>query len=143
MFRRAFSIFGLFALFGMMLVPIMATVAPIVEGSLLPVSTPARLDTVLPEGLYRSRIWGHAEKKRECSFKRLEWFYAPRLGLPVVAPVKFLAGTKSRGNGTFDFGPWVVDVSEDQIEESYAYAFHSCHPFWEVRSLFFKGKFSQ
>lgn len=139
MFKKLYFLMGLCLLFGMVVSPVVFTLGPIIEGRLLPVVKDTQIVTVSPEGLFKSRIWGSSHKIRErCQFKRLEWLYAPEQGTPVTAPVSFLAGTKSRGEGIFDFGPWVVDIADDKIkDESLVYAYHQCHPFWLTETQFY------
>lgn len=140
MFKKIYLALGVCTLFGMILGPVVLTIGPIIEGRLFPVVDQATVKVSAPDGVYAIRITGSSRKIRECEFKGIEWSFAPPYGPAVDAPVEFLEGTKSRANGWFDFGEWIVQLNERQLQHSISYAYHSCHPLWKTRTLFYKGE---
>lgn len=85
-----------------------------------------------------TQILGSAEKLRECTFLKLEWYYGKPDSAHVLVPVKFLEGNKIREGGLFDFGPWEISLGVDQIKnQTFAIVYHRCHPFWVSETKFF------
>ena len=108
-----------------------------IEGHFWPVVRPGVISAHSPVGETRTRFWGHASRLRNCSFDHIVWF----LGDPVDqarADLAFEEGTKVRGDGAFTFGPWVVQLTPDQLfHRSYAIVYHRCHPLWLTETRFY------
>ncbi|URF48407.1 hypothetical protein M8007_09055 [Dinoroseobacter shibae] len=125
--------------FGGMVLLFAKQVGGYVEGRLFPVTRDTQLTRIEQSDPGWSMIWGHSVRQRQCSFVRLEW----RIGTPShysVIDVVFLEGSKVRGDGIFEFGPWKLHASQDQIENrSFATVVHSCHPLWNTETHFFSG----
>lgn len=108
-----------------------------VEGWLFPVTTLGVITQTQPIGETSTRIWGHAERLRQCSFEQLIWYLGDRTH-HARADLVFEEGTKVRGDGFFDFGPWVVQLTSDQLKDrSFAVVYHRCHPFWLTVTRFY------
>lgn len=109
-----------------------------VEGYLFPVTTLGVITKYEPMGETWTRVWGHSERLRQCSFEHLSWYLAHN-GHNARADVMFEEGTKVRDGGEFDFGPWVVQLTPSQLfTRSYSIVYHRCHPFWLTETRFFE-----
>lgn len=107
------------------------------EGYLFPVVTPAALTAITPEGETFSRIAGHAERLRDCAFVRLEWYFGTFRNNSLVV-VTFEEGARRRPIGEMPFGPWLVQLTPDQLtRRSHAVVFHRCHALWLTETEFF------
>lgn len=106
-----------------------------IEGYILPVVNDTEITRIEPVGRFYSRVWGSSNRIRECDFAGLEWEFnaAPR---SVAVSVVFEEGTVIREQGRFDFGPWLIHLSPNQLRFSTAFALHECHPFFTTRSVF-------
>lgn len=108
-----------------------------VEGYLWPVTTTGVVTQHAAVGETRTRFWGHASRLRNCTFDHIVWY----LGDPAHrsrADLTFEEGTKVRGDGVFVFGPWVVQLTPDQLlRRSYAVVYHRCHPLWLTQTRFY------
>lgn len=117
--------------------PILASVGPRLEGYLFPVMSEATIERYLPDGDEWTLIHGSFEKYRNCKFIGLEWSLKQGSGPSVIVPVEFLSGTRARGAGEQEFGPWKLTVRPESIEGmTYAHAYHQCHWFWRTRTRF-------
>lgn len=111
-----------------------------IEGRFWPVSTVAditALDTRGDETLF----WGHAEKLRPCTWKRVEWYLINPVPPPpgVKLTLRTIETAKIRGVGPFQLGPWALNIGwEKLLYETYAVVFHECYPFWETETVFWK-----
>ena len=122
------------------LIPAFTTIGPILEGKFFPVAggTEVTLIPALGKGTY---ISGTSNKLRHCVFVRLEATYdRPGGGPGVIVPMEILEGNKDRGEGAFTFGPWRVNLSEEQIRSGFQiHAYHRCYsfnPYWVTPTLF-------
>ncbi|WP_425090484.1 hypothetical protein [Tropicimonas sp. S265A] len=109
----------------------------VVEGYLKPVVTPANLTRIEPAESRWSLIWSNSERLRDCSFEGIEW----RIGEPGASSLidlVFLERSKVRPSGVFDFGPWKLHATREQIEErSFAIVRHRCHFLWLTKTTFY------
>ncbi|WP_424967582.1 hypothetical protein [Dinoroseobacter sp. S375] len=107
-----------------------------IEGRLFPVIEQTVLTHVEHDAHNRSLVWGHAMRLRDCSFVRLEW----RIGTPAhyaVVDVVFLDASELGEGGGYDFGPWKVHATPDQVlNRSFATVVHRCHPLWTTETIF-------
>jgi len=113
-------------------------IGPRLEGRLFPVVENVEVQQIeeSPCGDCIS-ITGTFEKVRECVFLDLLVVYRTPTGGEVGVPVRFTEGTMYRGEGVHEYGPWEVDLSARQFEESTVVeAFHQCHPFWVAVTRF-------
>lgn len=99
-----------------------------VEGRFFPVAVDTQLHLVGPDANGFTRVDGTSEKLRPgCKFDHIEWY----LGAPedsTRADFDLLEPPKNRKGGPFSFGPWMVQLTPEQIvERSYAMVFHRCH----------------
>jgi hypothetical protein len=99
-----------------------------VEGYYWPVVGQTRIVTLEPLADGFTIISGTSKKLRtDCKFDHIEWF----LGLPgddIRVDFALMEAAKNRAKGAFDFGPWKVQLTTDQIlTKSHATVFHRCH----------------
>lgn len=108
-----------------------------VEGAVNPVVDDVEISKMSPVDAISTRIWGSFEKLRQCDFLDIEFF----LGVPGGASkalVVFEEGAKVRGDGREEFGPWIVQLTPEQIESnSFALVHHRCHFGWITETRFF------
>lgn len=102
------------------------TIGGQVEGYIAPVAGNTSIEAIEEVGATHTRIRGRSKKRRECEYVRLEF----RTAYGTVAPVIFEEGTNDRGEGRFTFGPWLVQMSSEQIETARVVTYHRCHPLW-------------
>ena len=107
-----------------------------IEGRFFPVIDKTVVTHVERDIENRSLVWGHAMQLRDCSFVRLEW----RIGTPAhyaAIDVVFLDVAELRPDGVFDFGPWKLHATPDQVmKRSFATVVHRCHPLWNTETVF-------
>ena len=107
------------------------------EGLIHPVVTKGEITRTEVVGETGTRIWGHSQRLRDCNFVGLSWRLGD-LSHYSVADLIFEEGTHVRPGGYFDFGPWVVQLTPDQLDSgSYAIVYHRCHPLWVTETFFF------
>lgn len=121
------------AILGALFVAFIFTVGGEVEGKLFPVAGETTFGLVEPVGAIHSRIYGDSEKLRDCEFVRLEF----RTSGGTVAPVSFEEGTVDRGAGGFGFGPWLVQMTPEQLSNATVTAYHRCHRLWLTQSRWY------
>lgn len=109
-----------------------------IEGYLFPVVTIGAIVEYESVGETWTRIWGEAVRLRQCSFDHLVW-YLDHQGEEAPADVISEEGTKVRGLGAFDFGPWLIQLTPSQLfERSHAIIYHRCHRLWLTESPFYR-----
>lgn len=108
-----------------------------VEGYFFPVASIGEIVRYEPVGETSTRIWGASERLRHCSFDHLVWFLGDAQDNS-RADVMFEEGTKVRGDGSFSFGPWLVQLTPEQLlSRSFAIVYHRCHLFWLTETRFY------
>lgn len=117
----------------------LGTIGGSIEGRFAPAVTDVEVSRIDPVGETHSRIWGSMRIVRAgCDFAGLEWFL---LGTSrrVLADLVFEEGAKERGNGVQDFGPWLVQLTPDQLQNrSVAVAYHDCPwRWWRTETTFY------
>ncbi len=88
-----------------------------------------------------SRIWGTFRIDRpNCNFAGLKWELTGA-SRKVGATVTFEGGAKERSGGLNEFGPWLVQLTPNQLQNSsLATAFHRCpYRWWETESTFYSA----
>lgn len=129
-------------LFGVLITVAGWIILPAVETAYFPVNSPGTITKTERQSAYVIRIWGRAQKYRECNFEGLRWYRGIRNDRAVIIPVKFLEKNKIRDAGRFDFGPWDVVLNQEfDLDSTYADALHRCRIFgiqlpWITRSKF-------
>ena len=114
------------------------SIGGVIEGKFYPVVKPADIQRVEPAGDVSTRIWGRAVRLRNCSFQRLEWRLGTEAAFSVV-DLDFEESSKVRNSGRFQFGPWRLHLTPDQLSErSYAIVFHRCHRLWLTQTRFYR-----
>jgi len=109
-----------------------------IEGYFYPVTEATMITRAERDTDAWTRIWGQAARRRACSFQRLEWRLGDDRAFSVVDLV-FEEGAKVRGDGTFEFGPWLLHLSPDQLRKrSYAIVYHRCHWLWLTQTRFYR-----
>lgn len=103
-----------------------------IEGMMYPVVTGAHLVGVHYVNATTTRIRVYALKQRRCHFHSVDW-ESPG---GVRADVTFEEGLKERGMGLLELGPWLLQMSKVQVDESAAWVYHRCHPLWLTRTRF-------
>ena len=111
------------------------TYGPEVEGALFPAVTDFEITRIEQAGPLYSRIWGTFDRPRaECNFAGLSWYLGTR-ERSSIAIVTFEEGAAVRPGGGTTFGPWLIQLTPEQVEQnSYAVALHQCHPLWMTRT---------
>lgn len=113
--------------------------APAIEGKLWPVVAPATITKTEEQRDGHTVFYGKSTKLINCQFENVDWFLKTSDG-QVRAPVIFMDKAVIRKPGDFTFGPWVSQLStEDLLRNSYAIAYHRCHPFWNRATKFYPG----
>lgn len=115
---------------------------PYVSGHFYPVVGNVEIDTkqVAFHGGQWTEIAGRADKLRDCEFVEIRWFLDQPGDLRVRAQVRFFEAAKSRREGDFTFGPWVVQLTDDQLlRQSSANVVHKCHPLWLTITPFWRS----
>lgn len=106
-------------------------------------ATITKVERITP---FKVKIWGKSRKLYDsdrCVFKAVDWFVGERAGRAVGVPVEFLERNKTRDHGHFDFGPWIISLSENySLQDTYANARHQCRIFgldwpWITTSWFY------
>lgn len=129
--------FGYFALFGMLLWPIISSFAPQIEGKLFPVVVSTELTKVIVDDETHSLIYGDSRKVRECTYIKMDWYYGSPEGKSVLVPLHIMERSRIREEGFFSFGPWQLNLSKDLVRNSsFAIVTHRCHPFWNTQTTF-------
>lgn len=124
---------ALIAAFAMAVAVFGSAVGGQVEGYFFPVAGETSFDEVKPKGLTHVRITGHSVKLRDCAFSGIEF----RTEIGTVAAITFEEGTRDRGEGVFDFGPWIVQLTPEQLDMSNVVVFHRCHPLWATETRWY------
>ncbi len=114
------------ALLAALVVAFIFSIGGQVEGYLAPVANRTTFTSIEPVGETYTRLSGQSLKRRGCDFEGVKF----RTALGTGAAVIFEEGTKDRGAGHFDFGPWVVQLTPLQLETAEVTVSHRCHPFW-------------
>ena len=97
-----------------------------IEGRLLPVIESIQIKEITYRGGGWSEISGILTRLRECSFAGLRLEMTNASG-SVMVDYQFLEPSKIRQHGPDQFGPWLVQFTEDQVEDMRAIALHRCH----------------
>jgi hypothetical protein len=111
------------------------------EGMQWPVVSDVSLE--IGESVYPSsvRITGTFEKVRECEFVKSEF----RLGMPgnsILLDVTYEEPSKVRGTGLWEYGPWVVNANQQQMEYGvFTEVHHSCHIMFDTITRFYPQRF--
>ncbi|WP_317960327.1 hypothetical protein [Phaeobacter inhibens] len=124
---------ALIAAFAMAVAVFGSAVGGQVEGFAFPVADATVFDDVAPAGPTHVRITGHSVKLRDCTFTGIEF----RTQTGTVAAVTFEEGTRDREAGVFDFGPWLVQLTPEQLETATVVVFHRCHPLWATETRWY------
>jgi hypothetical protein len=111
------------------------------EGHIWPVTVGTQIEQTETDGPFATRVWGSFEIVRpECSFRKIEWLL---VGLSRDVPISIVyeAGPKVRPGGINGFGPWLLDLSPEQLKQTRATVFHQCkwRP-WLTETLFYEGE---
>lgn len=110
-----------------------------IEGRLWPVKHDAVLINVRPIG-DAVRFDGVAQKSRDCELDHVEWFFVygdteQELDLVRRGRPQFT------GLGIYRFYNWELFITQTELlNNTYALAYHRCHPFYKTISVFFKGE---
>lgn len=108
-----------------------------IEGYLFPVVTMGEIIAFEPVGETSTRFWGRSARLRHCHFDHLVWYLAEG-HVATYADLVFEEGPKVRGGGRFAFGPWLVQLTPEQLlDRSYAVVYHRCHLFWLTETRFY------
>ncbi len=136
---RHFNILFAF-LMGLVFLPFIATMGPVVEMKLDPVVsrsviTHIERNDVLEEMLF----WGEATKLRQCNYDHVEWFSGDPNGAHsrLTMEIKENGAINNKGD-KFAFGPIKVYINEYQLRNNtFAVVYHDCHWFWLSQSVFY------
>lgn len=116
-----------------------AQVAGKIEGKFFPVVSDVEITRYEPAEDGYTRIWGTFSLDRDsCDFVSLAWSLKGATR-DVGADLVFEEGTRERDNGLQEFGPWRVQLTQDQIRNrSSATVIHSCPlRWWETLTRFY------
>ena len=107
------------------------------EGWLYPVVSATHITQTEPVDEYSTRIWGEANKIRDCAFVSISWYIGTPESHALVA-MNIEERSNLRPAENFSFGPWVVKLTPDELRDhSFAKTLHQCHPFWLTESRFY------
>lgn len=112
---------------------------PVLDGFIRPVVGEVVFTRIEEDGPTHILVWGRSEKYRDCNFDGLEWRIGDQENW-VRVHHSFIEGSKIRPEGGFDFGPWRIQATMDDLNQSFAYVTHHCYdvPFaWKVKTLWF------
>lgn len=108
-----------------------------IEGRYFPVVTDAIIIQTEPDGDTWTRFWGSFVKRRDCDFDGIAW----RLHIgenTAIADFRFDEGVILRSPGGEPFGPWLVQLSTEQLmTRASATVFHRCHWLWRTETVFY------
>lgn len=109
---------------------------PPVEGYLYPVTGRAEFTRVEDVRPGYTIIEGHMDKLRPCNFDHIAVYLGSIRGGRARARITLLESSKTRPPGAFEFGPWEVQLTREQLlTNSYAVVTHQCHPLWPTRTV--------
>ena len=98
------------------------------EGRLNPVVTDFNVTSSYQTDDGHTNFWGNFVIKRDdCDFEGLTWYLVGKNGRRALLEVDFLGVSKVRSNGYQDFGPWSLDVTEDQLKNVVGSSVHQCY----------------
>jgi len=107
------------------------------EGWIYPVVLHTEITQMEVVDEYSTRIWGEADKVRDCTFVSISWYIGTPESSALVA-LRIEERSELRPAAGFSFGPWVVRLTPNEISEySFAKTLHQCHPFWLTESRFY------
>lgn len=87
-----------------------------------------------------SLFWGTYKKQRNCSFDHVDWWYIDT-NVDVRIPLDIRKTPKSRSLGTFEYGPWWVPLTKEELlNKSRSAVVHVCHSGWKTISPFWTPK---
>ena len=126
-----------FAVAGFAAFALMQTYAGRVEGHYFPVVENMEIERQESVEYGKTRIWGSFTKIRECPFENLDFRLGDLFNYSNVETI-FEGGSKVRGSGVEQFGPWVVQLNKAQLESgSLSIVYHKCHPLWLTETAFY------
>ena len=109
---------------------------PSLEGRLFPVTGQAEFTSIETSRPGYVVISGTLEKHRDCNFDAVRVFLGSVVGGNTRARITFLESAKTRPTGSFEFGPWEVQLTKEQLlTNSFATATHQCHSLWPTRTI--------
>lgn len=131
-FIAALSLFGWIVL---------SPALPSVEGYLYPVTGQAAFTRVEDVRPGYTIIEGQLEKRRPCDFDAIAVYLGSITGGGARARITFLESAKTRPTGSFEFGPWEVQLTSEQLlTNSYAVVTHQCHALWPTRTVIWENQ---
>ena len=108
------------------------------EGRFFPVVINTLATEIEPVGTNRIRISGVFDKVRDCEFEGLEFYLVGPGGSRSAVDYQFEDVSVVRHSGRERFGPWLLHLTEQQFQtQTFAVAYHKCHPFWETVTQFY------
>jgi len=108
-----------------------------IEGHYFPVTRQVSILKADRVNAVQTRFWGELKRERQCEFESIEWRLG-EIGSSARADLVFEEGAKVRGSGLEEFGPWVVQLTREQLlDRSFAVVRHRCHPFWVTETIFY------
>lgn len=114
-----------------------------IDGHFRPVTTQVELSRLNFQQSGIAHTWqGRAEKLRDCSFKRIDWYLGPRSGQRVRVSAHFTDPPQIRRVGELRWTGLVINLRpEDVVGNSHAYVYHQCPGLpWLTRTLFYEGR---
>lgn len=126
-------------LLGLAIWPAIASLGPSLEGRYWPVTDIDRtgFTKYVRENQVKTLVRGVSWRIRKCDFHAIEWFHATSLGQSRV-DVELLEKSKVRPTGYMEWGPWFIHmVPDDLVQSSKVWVYHTCHPLWKTKTLFY------
>ena len=130
---------SILVIIGMALAPLLWVVLPFAETRFFPVVINTAIIRAVETKSPWTEFYGESTRIRDCTFDHIEWFYSVTGSASVRVPLNILERPKIRPGGQFEFGPWELPLSEDQLrKQSFALVYHRC-PFipWITGSIFY------
>ncbi len=109
----------------------------IMEGLVWPVDINTTLDSVEDiDADGWAEVGGSFEKLRNCTLHSLEWYWVGEDN-DVRVHVR-RTNTPIRGEGQHTFSQLMIHMPHNEIRDnSYAIAYHKCHPLWKTETKFY------
>lgn len=100
-----------------------------IEGRFFPVVSPVVLTDPqpLPPPAFQ-HVWrGEADKLRDCSYRKVHWYYGPRGGADVQVSASFLDRPQIRSTGRLVWDGLIIGLEPDAVlKNSHADVYHQC-----------------
>ena len=112
-----------------------------IEGRFFPVMGDLTIGNPVPfpPPDYRSKWEGDAQKLRNCSWVRTEWYLGDRGGNRVRVNFEYTDPPKLRETGNLHWNGMLISLDIGSVQSaSHSDVIHKCHGLWETRTPWFR-----